>query len=311
MAAGQNARGPGTDSRLRAPVATNLARHDDVHLRRGGQLLEFCPVESFASPNQLNRLTKSTVNLVQFTDPHLFASPEGRLRGVPTLPALRATLAAAVDDIAACHAVLATGDLVNDDAGGYVHFRREFAALGKPVLCIPGNHDDVAAMRTALAAAPFQLGGTWDAGAWRVILLDSTVAGRTGGALAEAELRFLDQALRDAPGRHSLVCLHHHPVRMRSRWLDTVGLGNADAFFELLGRHDQVRAVLFGHVHQPLDETRDGIRMLATPSTCAQFKPRSNEFATDDAPPAWRTLALHADGTLTTGLHEVERDFAV
>ena len=256
-------------------------------------------------------MTKSTVNLVQFTDPHLFATAEGRLRGVQTLPALRATLAAAADDIAACHAVLATGDLVNDDAGGYAHFRREFAALGKPVLCIPGNHDDVPAMRAALSAPPFQLGGSWDAGEWRVILLDSTVAGRIGGQLSATELQFLDRALRDATGRHALVCLHHHPVRMRSRWLDTVGLENADDLFAVLGRHRQVRAVLFGHVHQPLDEMHAGIRMLATPSTCAQFKPLSNEFATDDAPPAWRTLSLYADGTLSTGIHEVERDLAL
>jgi len=251
-------------------------------------------------------LTKSTVNLVQLTDPHLFASAEGRLRGVPTLPALRATLAAARHHISGSDAILATGDLVQDDPGGYVHFRREFAALGKPVLCVPGNHDDVPAMRAALAGAPFQLEGTFDAGAWRLVLLDSTVAGETGGALAPDMLQRLDAALAAAPQRHALVCLHHHPVRMRSRWLDSVGLANAEEFFGVLRRHAQVKAVLFGHVHQALDQMRDGLRILATPSTCSQFKPHSDDFAIDDAPPAWRTLALHADGTLATQLHQLE-----
>lgn len=267
--------------------------------------MQSCPIG--AGANQLNRLTKSTVNLVQFTDPHLFPDAEGQLRGVSTLPALRATLAAASEDIAAADAILATGDLVHDNAGGYAHFRREFAALGRPVLCIPGNHDDVPAMRASLQGAPFQLGGSWDAGAWRVVLLDSTIAGRTGGALAGEELGMLEAALKAAPERPALVCLHHHPVPMRSLWLDTVGLANADEFFAVLRRHTQVRAVLFGHVHQPLDEVRHGVRVLATPSTCAQFKPRSNDFEVDDAPPAWRTLSLHADGTLTTKLHELER----
>ena len=257
--------------------------------------------------NQLNRLTKSTINLVQLTDPHLFTSAEGRLRGVPTLPALRATLAAARADISGSDAVLATGDLVQDDPGGYVHFRREFGALGKPVLCVPGNHDDVHAMQAALTGPPFQLGGVFDAGAWRLVLLDSTVAGQTGGALAPAELQLLDSALQSAPERHALVCLHHHPVRMESRWLDSVGLANAEEFFAVLRRHSQVKAVLFGHVHQTVDEMHDGVRILATPSTCSQFKPHSDDFAIDDAPPAWRKLALHADGSLDTQLHQLER----
>jgi len=254
----------------------------------------------------MDDMTKLTVNLVQLTDPHLYGDSQGRLRGVPTLPALRATLAAARHDIANCHAVLATGDLVQDDPGGYAHFRREFAALGKPVLCIPGNHDDLPAMRSALAGPPFQLGGTFDAGAWRVVLLDSTVAGQTRGALASDVLGFLDEALHAAPDRHALICLHHHPVRMQSRWLDSVGLTNAEELFGVLHRHRQAKAVLFGHVHQALDQMHEGLRMLATPSTCSQFKPHSDDFAIDDAPPAWRTLALHPDGTLATQLHQLE-----
>jgi len=102
-----------------------------------------------------------------------------------------------------------------------------------------------------------------------------------------------------------LICLHHHPVLMKSRWLDTVGLANAGDFLEVLRRHPQVRAVLFGHVHQALDEVRDGLRVIATPSTCSQFKPKSDDFAVDDSPPAWRTLQLHADGSIDTTLRWV------
>lgn len=245
-------------------------------------------------------MIKSPIKLVQITDTHLFADPDGALRGVPTLPALRATLSAARDDIAASEAVLATGDLVNDDPGGYVHFRREFAALGKPVLCLPGNHDDVPAMCAALTGEPFQLDGVFDRGNWRVLQLDSTIAGEIGGALSEASLQQLDRELARAPGRHVLVCLHHHPVTMGSRWLDSVGLSNKDAFFQVLNRHSNVRGVLFGHVHQVLDVMVEGVRVLATPSTCSQFRPLSQDFATDNAPPAYRRLALHPDGHIDT-----------
>lgn len=255
---------------------------------------------------QLNNLTKSTLNLVQFTDQHLFGDPTRALRGVVTLPSLRATLWAARGDIAACDAVLATGDLVQDDPGGYEHFRTEFSQLGRPVLCIPGNHDDQPAMRAALALPPFQLGGVYDAGSWRTILLDSTIPGETGGALSATSLAFLEEALASAPGRYALVCLHHHPIPMHSRWLDTVGLANAGELIALLKRFESVRGVLFGHVHQALDTRWEGLRMIATPSTCSQFKPHSDDFAIDNQPPAWRTLALHADGRLDTQLRWVE-----
>jgi 3',5'-cyclic-AMP phosphodiesterase len=251
-------------------------------------------------------LTKSTLNLVQLTDQHLFADPARALRGVVTLPALRATLSAARSDINDCQAILATGDLVQDDPGGYEHFRTEFTALGKPVLCIPGNHDDVPAMRAALSQPPFQLGGVYDAGNWRTILLDSTIPGETAGALSATSMAFLEEALASAPARHALVCLHHHPIPMRSRWLDTVGLANGTEFIALLKRFGNVRGVVFGHVHQALDTDWNGVRMIATPSTCSQFKPLSDDFAIDNQPPAWRTLALHADGRLDTQLRWVE-----
>jgi Icc protein len=89
---------------------------------------------------------------------------------------------------------------------------------------------------------------------------------------------------------------------MRSRWLDGVGLQNGAAFMALLRRFPQVRGVVFGHVHQAYDAMHDGVRLLATPSTCSQFKPGSDDFALDARPPAWRRLALHPDGDLETSL---------
>jgi Icc protein len=61
-----------------------------------------------------------------------------------------------------------------------------------------------------------------------------------------------------------------------------------------------VRAIVWGHVHQSYDALRKGVRLLATPSTCAQFLPNSDDFAVDRRPPGYRTLELRADGSLLT-----------
>jgi Icc protein len=87
---------------------------------------------------------------------------------------------------------------------------------------------------------------------------------------------------------------------MNSAWLDEVGLRDADEFLAVLDRHDNVRGVLWGHVHQVSDRQRNGVRMLSTPATCAQFLPNAEVFALDDKPPGFRWLRLYPDGTLET-----------
>jgi Icc protein len=104
-----------------------------------------------------------------------------------------------------------------------------------------------------------------------------------------------------------MVCLHHHPVPMSSRWLDNVGLANADEFLHTIEAHRNVRAVVWGHVHQSFDVLRKGVRLLATPSTCAQFVPHAPDFAVDRRPPGYRTLELRPDGTLLTEVVWVEQ----
>jgi len=239
------------------------------------------------------------VRLLQLSDPHLFASPDGELRGVNTLASLQRVIAHATARKHTLDAVLCTGDIVNDESEGYAHFVRELESIGRPVYCIPGNHDDTAALSRALSAPPFQVGGHVDLGAWRIVLLDSCVPGRAGGHLAERELQALDAALAGS-NRHALICVHHHPVSMASRWLDAVGIENAAALFEVLDRHPQVRAISWGHVHQHFDSRRRGVRLLATPSTGAQFLPQSDAFAVDSRPPAYRRLTLRADGGIDT-----------
>ena len=154
----------------------------------------------------------SAIRVIQFTDPHLFGDAAGTLRGVNTLETLERAIADASGHLPFCDAILVTGDLVQDDAAGYEPFRRIFARFGKPVLCIPGNHDFVPQMRAALCERPFELDGPADIGAWRIVLLDSVVPNQAGGRISIEMLTKLDEELGMARHRHAMVCLHHHPV---------------------------------------------------------------------------------------------------
>jgi len=245
------------------------------------------------------------MQILHITDPHLYGSATGRLRGVETDPSLQAVLDDAFARVPDYRAVLVTGDLVQDDKSGYLRFRSLFGALTKPVLCIPGNHDEPEAMRQELAAAPFEICGAHEIGDWHFIMLDSFDPGHVGGRLIQSELARLDAALARSP-KHAMVCLHHHPIAMGSRWLDSVGLADPGEFWRIIETHAHVRAVVWGHVHQNYDGKRGDVRLFATPSTGAQFLPHSDRYAVDSRPPAYRTFELHADGRIETSVHWVE-----
>jgi len=234
------------------------------------------------------------------TDLHLLADPEGCLKGVATLASLRATLRAAATDLAGADAIVLSGDLVQDQPAAYAHLPPLLAPLGKPVLCIPGNHDLPQVLAASLQQAPFQVGGHHDAGRWRILLLDSSVAGQAHGELGAAVLAALALQLHEAGDRHVLIVLHHPPLPLGSAWLDEIGLQDGAALLQLLQAHEHVRGVVFGHAHQVYDATEGRLRLLGTPSTCAQFRPRSAEFALDDLPPAYRVLQLQANGQIDT-----------
>jgi len=249
-----------------------------------------------------------STRLIQFTDCHLFGNPDGLLRGIATLPSLRATVAAAMRASGGWDATLLTGDLVQDDPTGYAHIRDVFGDFGHPVHCIPGNHDDPLALRRELSVPPFRVGGHAHFDDWLVVMLDSCVPGFANGALSTCELERLDHLLAGRSREHALVCLHHHPVRMGSRWLDQVGLENASQLWDVLGAHDCVRGVLWGHVHQAFDGWRGPVQLMGTPSTCAQFKPNIDGFAIDPRPPAYRKLDLCDDGSIRTAVEWVRTE---
>lgn len=238
--------------------------------------------------------------LIQFTDMHLAGDPAERLRGVASLPALRAAIADAQRRCPRHDGVLLTGDLVQDDPAGYRWIRSAFGASAVPVLAIAGNHDLPVQMRSMLSQRPFQVGGEASFGQWMVVLLDTWIENSAAGRLGPQQLAHLRRVLAANPGKHLLLCLHHHPLVMRSHWLDRVGLEDAEQFLALVREHRNVRGVLWGHVHQALDCLVDGVRFMATPSTCAQFLPESEQFAIDNRPPGYRILELMPDGSIAT-----------
>lgn len=259
-----------------------------------------------ASAKPLNATDTGQIRLVQITDPHLYKNDDGKLLGLPTAESFTAV----VDSVKLLPVrpdlMLVTGDISQDGtAESYQRLSRGLAALAYPAFWIPGNHDELPVMTQHLSGQNLHADKRIVIGQWQIVLLNSAVPHRVYGKLQQDQLDLLQAAIKEHPQHHLLVVLHHHPVNIDCLWLDTIGLNNADALFAVLKQHQGKKTILWGHIHQAFDQTQNGIRMLATPSTCVQFKPRSTEFQADNESPGYRTLTLLSNGDVQTEVHRI------
>ena len=244
--------------------------------------------------------------LLQFTDPHYLADPDGLLKGVHTRTSFRRVIAAALAEAPRPDAILLTGDVTQDGSqAGYAAIREDLARAELPVWSLPGNHDDPVVMAEILGDSPFEYCRPQRLGDWLLAMVDTWDGDRGGGRVGDAGLEALDRQLGGSDAPYALVCMHHQPTPMRSGWLDTVGLDDGPALMDLVARHARVRGLVWGHVHQALDEQRGPLRLMSTPSTCFQFVPRLDEFAIDPVPPGYRRIRLHPDGTIESEVRRV------
>ena len=247
-------------------------------------------------------MNSRVVRLLHVTDPHLLGDESGQIYDVNTSLSLRSVLQQARSDSPALpDAILVTGDVADDcSSAAYAHLRSQLQGWDVPILCLPGNHDAPALMASTLGSDGFQYCGRAGFGDWAIVLLDSHLPRNPSGRVAAPELERLEAELRDAAERHVLVCLHHPPVPVGSAWLDAVGLQNGAEVLRVVERFSNVRAMLAGHVHQAFDTRAGRLRILTTPSTCAQFTPDTEDCLMDLRPPGYRWLELLADGSIRT-----------
>ena len=254
---------------------------------------------------------RDCLRLIQVTDCHLGAEPGEQLLGMDTDESLLDVLALLRSTEAQADMLVASGDIASAGAepayGRFLDYLDDYLDL--PAAWLAGNHD---LPQTMKAIEPGRIQSDYvELGDWQLILLDSSVLGSEGGSLSAAELQRLTDLLQTSK-RHTLVFVHHQPVPMKCDWLDKYVIDNADQFFAALQGHEQVKAVVFGHVHQEFDEQHQGIRLLASPSTCIQFKPRLVDFAVDRKMPGYRWFNLYGDGSFETEIVRIpEKDYGV
>lgn len=210
--------------------------------------------------------------VVQFSDPHVGADWDG------ADPAAR--LAAAVDQVEsmglAPDGVIVSGDLSEHaEAAEYELVGSLVSRLGAPVHVLPGNHDERERLRAAFGLSghgsePIQYAAR--VGDLRLLIVDTIVPGREGGALDAGRLAWLDAALAAEADAPTIIAMHHPPILTGIPAFEEIGLPDAHrrAFAALVARHGQVRRIVAGHIHRTIAGEAGGRPVLVAPSTYVQ-----------------------------------------
>jgi Icc protein len=242
--------------------------------------------------------------ILHLTDLHLHADPEFCLLGINCRQSLLDVLAHVQAGRQVPELLLITGDLTHDETQqGYEQLKSILDPLQIPTYVLPGNHDIPHLMEQTLNSEWISNQQRILLDTWQIIMLNTRVENSEGGALEESEFTFLQQCLDDRPDKHVLVCMHHQPVPVGSTWLDTMQVQNSGRLLQMLVQYPQVKAVIWGHVHQVFSDQYEHIQLMSSPATCLQFLPGSHDFAIDTLRgPGYRWLTLTGAGELQTSV---------
>jgi 3',5'-cyclic-AMP phosphodiesterase len=244
-----------------------------------------------------------TLSILQITDLHILPGPDETMLGINTEHYFHAVLELAFTEHHHFDLILLTGDLAQHPCkASYQRILNSLEATNMPCICLPGNHDDYKLMQQIFNTGLVSCRKQVFLGNWQLICLNSQIPGDPGGRLSRQELLFLEDCLISNPDYHALIAVHHHCLETKSPWMDTMMIENSQELLALIKQYPQIKAVTTGHIHQVMDITTGGVRILGTPSTCFQFKPESTALSLDTSTPGYRLINLSDDGRIESGI---------
>jgi|SRR5215208_2454915 len=196
--------------------------------------------------------------VLQLSDIHHPAAQGERVFGLDTAERLLRVIASATEVAPRVDLVVLSGDQTHHGGEESNQAVRDVvAALDAPILALRGNHDElVPHSRVFGDSKEAEVGG------WRVLAVDTAVAGEDYGRIDVAALMARLDARDERP---TLLAVHHPPVPPTAH--PSFRLEGAQALLDALLRRPHLKAVISGHVHAPFERGRRGLKLLGCPPT--------------------------------------------
>lgn len=230
----------------------------------------------------------SYAKVVQISDSHCYADQSARHKNCVPYANL-ATIVKHICQHEQPDLILFTGDLSQDGSvASYQHLATLMSKTAIPTAVIAGNHDHPENLAQYFVGENIYHKQQLLLKNWQIILLDSVIPNQEGGQILNDQFKYLRQQLAINHDHPTMVVCHHHPIPCGNSELDRMMLANADEFNQIVQSQPQIKAVLFGHIHQNLERQLNGVHYLGCPQTASAENP------------AYRCLRLLSNGQLNT-----------
>ncbi|ABG38963.1 metallophosphoesterase [Paraglaciecola sp. T6c] len=237
--------------------------------------------------------------VAQISDCHLFA--DKRHAGYQNINPYT-TLQAVLKNVGLCHPdmVIVSGDVSaeNDAVKGLASYQLfsqlwQQSKISAPLLVIPGNHDHLEALNNELNHLAGWPLSTSAGPYWKVHGLN-TKTDDSSGEISMRQLQYLNEQVNLHPQQHHLLVVHHHPYACGG-WMDNHPWRNRDEFIQNVEQQPQIKAVIYGHIHQASETRSQDCVFMSAPSTCWQWA-NSKEFSASGEAPGYRVIELADNG---------------
>lgn len=233
-----------------------------------------------------------TIYFAHISDTHFGATPDYSRHGHAPLPCAERLVEIINTLPQTPDFVIHTGDIVTDpDPAAYRLAAEVFSRLHVPIYYVNGNHDTARDIHRHLPMGTKHvtsknldvLSYTFDIKGYRFIVLDARGPDEIDphGLLSEEQLELVRREAQ-ADGPPLTVFLHYPSLLLNSIWMDAYMLviNGKELHEALLPARERLRGVFYGHVHQSMQTTKDGILYVAAPSTFSQFSAWPDEAVT-------------------------------
>ena len=168
-----------------------------------------------------------------------------------------------------------SGDLIHDDEVFYRDFFELCNQLEKPVYPMMGNHDKRQALKKYVKNNLIDKNGYLNyaisAYSIEIICLDTAIKDEIEGAIVESSMQWLEEKLRQNQNKPIIIFMHHPPIEIGSILFDHIKCNNGKEFINLISKYNNVKEVIFGHVHCFFKKFINGIEFSSCPSVSIQY----------------------------------------
>lgn len=195
--------------------------------------------------------------IAQITDSHIMTPGEAWYNKKDTKTAER--LISVVKQINSLNPrpdiVIHTGDIVGTDdiIESYLHAKEILDKLQMPYFLTCGNHDQYHLLKEAFPEHIYLTDKHFahyvlEYDKLRIIVVDSTVAGKHFGELCAKRLKWLTSTLATST-KDTMLFMHHYPINVRNDLMTQIKLRNCDELSDIINPLPYIKGIFCGHYH--------------------------------------------------------------